>query len=480
MQPRHWLQYLVPREEHRDPEFRRELQRLSVIGLRVIAGVCLGAPAFFVATSLLWFPLWLEGQPAFFELSHALAIALLGIASLAASFWTPTRAHARALGILVGYLVFLIEVAPAESLSFQAAAAMTMVMLVGIAALPIRPMQTLGLGLAMMATYIGFLAPRQELVDVSDPLFLPPTLLLQIVLICVALTVVVYQQRLAAFRARRVAERSFEELRQAQTRLLISENASSQARFAAALSHELNSPLGALAGAIETLIAAFQRLLDHPDQEARVRAVFREAADSVRDSSRRLKETIERMKHVTNLDRAETHVVDLNELLSDTADLLRGELERKAEVSLDLRPLPSVPCRPQQMSAVFSNLLRNAAAAIEERGRIQVVTERRSRDVILEVKDNGRGISRERLEHLFEPAFRVEGSRVATTNWGLFTSRSIIAEHGGHLEVESLEGEGTTARITLPAEGGGRVAPIEYRARESSGPSTASAGTRSF
>jgi len=52
-------------------------------------------------------------------------------------------------------------------------------------------------------------------------------------------------------------------------------------------------------------------------------------------------------------------------------------------------------------------------------------SDRRGSEVVLEVKDNGRGIPSERLAHLFNPTFRVEGGRVAATNWGLFISRSI-------------------------------------------------------
>jgi signal transduction histidine kinase len=104
------------------------------------------------------------------------------------------------------------------------------------------------------------------------------------------------------------------------------------------------------------------------------------------------------------------------------------------------------------MSAVFSNLLRNSAASIERDGLIRVTSAFRGDEVILEVKDNGRGISRERLPRLFDPAFQVEGSRISTTNWGLFVSRSIVTDHGGRIEIDSTEGQGTTATISLPLQ----------------------------
>ncbi len=82
--------------------------------------------------------------------------------------------------------------------------------------------------------------------------------------------------------------------------------------------------------------------------------------------------------------------------------------------------------------------------------KIAISSDRRGEELVFRVQENGRGIPPAQLRHLFEPAFRVEGSRVATSNWGLFVSRGIIADHGGHLDIESTEGEGTTATIQLP------------------------------
>jgi two-component system NtrC family sensor kinase len=157
------------------------------------------------------------------------------------------------------------------------------------------------------------------------------------------------------------------------------------------------------------------------------------------------------MRYLTNLDRAEVQTVDLNELCRETAASLRGHLEAKTALVFDLGALPPVRCRPQQLSAVLSNLLRNAAAAIDTRGRITIATRKRNGNVVLEVNDTGRGIPGQKLERLFEPEFRVDGSRVTTTNWGLFVCRAIVTEHGGHLDIESEVGKGTTARVVLPS-----------------------------
>ncbi len=217
---------------------------------------------------------------------------------------------------------------------------------------------------------------------------------------------VVYRQRVLAYRARRSAREALEELRSVQARLLVSENTHSQSRFAAALSHELNTPLGALTSAFDTLLHIYRK--EGLSSDERYAEILSGAEAAGRGSAARLKETIERMSYLTNLDRAEEQTVDLNELCRETAASLKSHWEEKTDLDFDLGVLPPLRCRPQQISAVISNLLRNAADALESRGRITVSTRKRDGNVVLEVKDTGRGISNARLLTPFEPAFQIE------------------------------------------------------------------------
>jgi len=387
----------------------------------------------------------------------------------------PGRGHA-SRGICVGYLVAVVEfwshigvAGSPQEVWYIISGIITGVMLVGIAALPLKPLQVLTLGFAIGITYLGLLLlpGLPPSLDVAPQI--PLLLVAYVVLLSTALTAVVYHQRVSAYHARRAAEQAFELLRLAQVRVCVSENDASQGRFAAAMSHELNSPLGALTSAFDTLVQIHKRVQSQPEQLKRLEEVFDQAARSGRQSTERLKETVERMKHLTNFDRAEERVVDLNELWSDTVALLDSELEPKAEVKLDLTPIPPLKCRPQQIGAVFSNLLRNAAAAMDRRGRIRVSSQARNGEIVLEVEDNGRGIPADHLEGLFDPAFHVDRGRVSTTHWGLFITRTIVTDHGGHIELDSKEGQGTTVRILLPV--------IANRQSECGGCSVTSPGT---
>ena len=165
---------------------------------------------------------------------------------------------------------------------------------------------------------------------------------------------------------------------------------------------------------MDTLVSLVAKARQKPPLDG-VEELAIEVSQAARQSFLRLRDTVDRMKHLSNLDRAEVQVVDLNQLWVDIVALLGSQLEGKADVKLDLRPIPPVKCRPQQLSAVFSNLLRNAAAAIETGGTIKISSDRRGADVVVEVHDDGKGIPAERLSRLFDPAFvsRAAGSERA-------------------------------------------------------------------
>lgn len=445
-----WREIVFPREEENDPRFRARIDRLSVIGLRVIAAVCFGGVLYFALVSLIVPGASIEQ----FGLTQPVVITLLGAYSLAVSFWSRARRHARFAGMIVGYGVAVVQFFTITTVVdqpitgyFLFSGIVTGVMLVGIAALPLKPSQTFGLGTAIAVTYA--LAIPWVVPSLWDGRGLELVFVGQVVLLCTALTMVVYRQRVLAYRARRSAREALEELRRAQARLLVSENAHSQSRFAAALSHELNTPLGALTSAFDTLMQVFRK--EGLASDERYAEVVAGAETAGRGSAARLHETIARMAYLTNLDRAEERTVDLNELCRETAASLKSDLEARTELDFEFGALPPLRCRPQQLSAVLSNLLRNAAAAIETtRGRVTLATRNTGRNIVVEIRDNGRGIPPEQLERLFEPGIEVAGSRVAATNWGLFVCRAIVSEHGGELQIESEPGKGTTARIVLP------------------------------
>ena len=453
-----WLssswELLFPTLEQDHPELRLELERVSRFGLRVIGGICIGGPVFLYSIGLFALPSFPDKTLMMMDGTQV----LLGIVAVAASYRRSLRKHARALGLVVGGSIALLQSVSIAGVSAefremlfdeaQYPAIMAMVMLIGMASLPLKPMHVFGLGLLVLGMFVrsGQVANGVGAFEGWDRL--PLVVSVMVVLISTGLTTVMYQQRARAFLARLRAEQGFEALKQAQVGLLLARTAASKSRFAAAMSHEINSPLGALSSAFETLA----KLLTESEivSEPKKREALEDTLSSGRESSKRLNEIANRMRRLTNLDREEEQIVDLNQLCTDTMDSLRPQLEPRAQIDLSLAPVPNLRCRPTQVSAVVSNLIRNANAAIGDRGRIGVKSGSEGGTVWFEVEDDGVGIEADRLETLFEPEFRVVEGRVSTTNWGLFVSQSIISEHGGTLSVSSVPGTGTTARVEFP------------------------------
>jgi len=240
-------------------------------------------------------------------------------------------------------------------------------------------------------------------------------------------------------------------LRRAEAQVLLSEYAGSIGRFAAALSHEFNSPLGALKTALQTSRRVAERKqAASADKLAELEAIDAELNRTALEAVERLNQIVLRMQRITNLDRDEALPTDLNALLRDVTELLRSATQAPTAVELDLQALPALSIRPQQMSAVFSNLLQNAIESSGATGTVKISTHRLLGSVEIVFQDGGRGISSEELTHVFDPAFRVRAGRVSTGNWGLFSSRQIVRECGGDISIQSSPGQGTVVRIVLP------------------------------
>jgi len=448
-----WIKYVIPKEDENDSRFQEELIELSVIGLHMISAICLAGSLFWI---FIWF-VWLSDFISVAGLLSIFFILFLGISILLLSFWPRVRNQVRFYGIFALFLMAIgdwwgsmqVNIASPERWAFLTGT-IALVMLVGIAVIPAKPLQMLALGFLLTISFLGIQLAEGMMGEHRVTASIAIVFMVMIVFVSVVVTAAVYHQRASSYRARRMAEESFEQLREAQVRVMVSENVASQTRFAAALSHELGSPLGSLASAFDTAVRIHEREQEYPDRKDRLEKMFGEVAESGRQSTIRLRKILERMKNLTNLDRAEERVIDLNELWMDTIALNSAEREHNIEISLDLKPLPPLKCCPQQISTVFSNLLRNAVTAIDQKGTIRISSDKHNGEIAMEIQDNGRGIPANKLLVIFDPAFQVKEGRVSTTNWGLLVSRSIITEHGGKIEIDSEEGEGTTVRIVLP------------------------------
>lgn len=451
--------YLFPGDAENDPGFRQEIQRIACTGLRVGGWVGIGTAVFFFLGRFLIDP---ETETLLLRTVETAAVIGISLMVLVIAKWDIAARRGRTIGIIfalfLSTLLFLFSIlisqqAPsfADSIPGQA----TVVMLVGVAAFPLRPMQAFFLGSMLCVVYlsISWLIEKAWYLG-SGPLLVNLLFIEMLTLLCTALAALVYRQRYVSYRNYQQSLRAAEELREVEARMMLAEQSATLGRLAAAMSHEMNSPIGALRSAVDTLLLlASRQATAPPEQHPRLVRLQSDLRKAIQESTARLSQMVARIQRFANLDNAQILEADLNELLSSAVELTRATLPPKARLVTSYDQLPRLLCRPEQLSAVFHGVLTNAVKAIKEDGEpglIHVTSKRNGPDVDITVEDNGRGIASNELMLLFEPHFQISGTRMASANWGMFSFRRMVREHGGDITVHSEPGKGTKVTIHLP------------------------------
>ena len=165
------------------------------------------------------------------------------------------------------------------------------------------------------------------------------------------------------------------------------------------------------------------------------------------------------MKNFSHPGSEEKRLIDVNEAIESTAIVSRNEWRYIAELRLELAAgLPLVPCHAAEFNQALLNILVNAAHAIREKfpegslGEVCVRTSADSACVAIEIEDNGPGMSPEVQRRIFEPFFTTKEVGRGTGQGLAIAYSTIVDQHSGTLDVESVLGEGTRFRITLPCE----------------------------
>lgn len=218
--------------------------------------------------------------------------------------------------------------------------------------------------------------------------------------------------------------------------------------MAAAMAHELNQPLSAIA----TYTAACQRFL-HQGVEARADII--EALKEIGGQAHRAAQIIQRMRNFARSRESLRKIVALRTLIEEIRPL--AELDAKAnQVSLTIRiasDLPQVNADGVQIQQVVLNLLRNGVDAMTDMpaaGRLLTLQAGcgPNNSVRVEISDRGHGVSDDARGHLFTPFFTTKATGMGM---GLAISRSIIKAHGGKLDCMNNPDGGATFYFTLPS-----------------------------
>ncbi|SPB15649.1 two-component regulatory system, sensor kinase protein [Caballeronia novacaledonica] len=223
--------------------------------------------------------------------------------------------------------------------------------------------------------------------------------------------------------------------------------------LAASIAHEVTQPMAA----IVTNGDAGLRWLDRAQPE--IAEAQQSITQMIRDA-KRASEVIARIRAMARKRDSQPATLDVNEIVCETIELVRRELERhRVDVRAELAsPSPTVQCDRVQLQQVLINLIMNAAQAMSGVNRprvLRIATGASPGDegyAQITVQDSGTGISEENARRLFDAFFTTKAEGMGM---GLSICRSIIEAHGGRIWAESPGEGGARLRFVLPENKGG-------------------------
>jgi signal transduction histidine kinase len=203
--------------------------------------------------------------------------------------------------------------------------------------------------------------------------------------------------------------------------------------------------------------AALESLFDNLDAGTARAALVRIAAsveiasllNEIESSTSRISDLIRAIKEYTYMDQSPVQNVDVVKNLETTLTILNHKLKRGVTVQRDYQPVPLlVNSFGSELNQVWTNLIDNAIDAMNGKGELRVRTYRNNGCVVVEIGDNGPGISPEIRAHIFEPFFTTKGVGEGT-GLGLDTVQRIVKKHRGSIHVNSKPGD-TRFQVWLP------------------------------
>ena len=252
------------------------------------------------------------------------------------------------------------------------------------------------------------------------------------------------------------------------------EDASSVIKLATGLAHDLNNFLCIIMGNAELAISEISEVM--PEQTLTL-----ESLKIIQETGRQVALLTRRLQALSRAESGRIEIFDLNNLIEG----IKGNLERLVPENIDMefrleagKLLASAG--PGQVRQAVIGIVSNAAAAMPDGGELLIKTsgskhqfphdsgkkaDVTTRCILLTVRDNGCGMSRNILERIFEPFFSTRSSD-SGTGLGMSVVKRIVSGFGGEIEIESAEGKGTEVRIYFPAASSEQPAEIPAAGRD--------------
>jgi len=241
--------------------------------------------------------------------------------------------------------------------------------------------------------------------------------------------------------------------KEAEQALIRAQQLAAIGTLAAGIAHEFNNINTAVLGNLQIIM-----------ESADIGSRFADLIARAHRSATRGVELTHKLLSISKPSKLDRTLADPNRIVIDTVSIVQLEFSTEGiEMVLETTEVPQIPVDPSQISQVLINLLINARHALLERPSkaITVTTGTQGEHCFIRVVDTGCGIAEDELPKLFLPFYSTKGehssggtaqSSVKGTGLGLSLSDTIVRNHGGTIDVQSEEGQGSTFTIWLPLE----------------------------
>jgi signal transduction histidine kinase len=218
--------------------------------------------------------------------------------------------------------------------------------------------------------------------------------------------------------------------------------------FLSLMSHDLKTPLARIQGMADVALNPVENLTGGQ----------KNALESIKQSTDELTEFI---SSILDLSRVESQQIKLNLQSKDVNQLLEEvikkyeylALPKRIEIIREFEPIFSVKIDADLMKQVFSNLVENAIKYSPQNSKILVTTEELDGHIIVQVADQGLGITQNEIKNIFTKFYRtknVKNSQIKGSGLGLYLAKYFVELHKGQISVESLPQQGSTFTVDLP------------------------------